>query len=45
MGRTQQPDPGMSTELLADATYDEDVIATTAIGRSLGTDYFGCATS
>ena len=31
----------MSTELLADATYDEDVIATTAIGRSLGTDYFG----
>ena len=27
--------------MLADRTYDEDVIATTAIGRSLGTDYFG----
>ena len=27
--------------MLADQTYDEDVIATTAIGRSLGTDYFG----
>ena len=31
----------MSTDMLADQTYDEDVIATTAIGRSLGTDYFG----
>ena len=31
----------MSTDMLADRTYDEDVIATTAIGRSLGTDYFG----
>ena len=31
----------MNTPMLADQTYDEDVIATTAIGRSLGTDYFG----
>ena len=30
-----------TTSMLADATYDEDVLATTAIGRSLGTDYFG----
>ena len=26
---------------LADRTYDEDVLTTTEIGRSLGTDYFG----
>jgi len=32
---------GMSTGMLADRTYDEDVLTTTAIGRSLGTDYFG----
>ena len=31
----------MSTEMLADRTYDEDVLTTTGIGRSLGTDYFG----
>ena len=31
----------MNRDMLADETYDEDVIATTAIGRSLGTDYFG----
>ena len=31
----------MSTDMLADRTYDEDVLATTEIGRSLGTDYFG----
>ena len=31
----------MSTGMLADATYSEDVLDTTAIGRSLGTDYFG----
>jgi glutaryl-CoA dehydrogenase len=30
-----------STEMLADATYTEDALNTTAIGRSLGTDYFG----
>jgi glutaryl-CoA dehydrogenase len=37
--------PGMnavtSTDMLADRTYDEDVLTTTEIGRSLGTDYFG----
>jgi hypothetical protein len=38
MGRPQQPDPGMSTDLmntpmLADRTYDENVLNTTAIGR------------
>jgi hypothetical protein len=38
MGRTHQPDPGMSTDMLADRTYDEDVLTTTEIGRSLGTD-------
>ena len=27
--------------MLADRTYDEDVLTTTEIGRSLGTDYFG----
>jgi glutaryl-CoA dehydrogenase len=27
--------------MLADRTYDEDVLTTTGIGRSLGTDYFG----
>jgi glutaryl-CoA dehydrogenase len=31
----------MSTDMLADRTYDEDVLTTTEIGRSLGTDYFG----
>jgi glutaryl-CoA dehydrogenase len=31
----------MSTDMLADRTYDEDVLTTTGIGRSLGTDYFG----
>src|SRR6185295_18039665 len=31
----------MSTDMLADATYTEDALNTTAIGRSLGTDYFG----
>jgi len=46
MGRPQQPDAGMSTdtmntEMLADQTYDENVLNTTAIGRSLGTDYCG----
>jgi glutaryl-CoA dehydrogenase len=34
---TDMPD----SEMLADATYDENVLTTTAIGRSLGTDYFG----
>ena len=33
--------PGMNTDMLADRTYDEAVLTTTAIGRSLGTDYFG----
>ena len=33
--------PGMSTGMLADRTYDEDVLTSTEIGRSLGTDYFG----
>ena len=27
--------------MLADETYDETKLATTEIGRSLGTDYFG----
>jgi glutaryl-CoA dehydrogenase len=27
--------------MLADDTYTEDALCTTAIGRSLGTDYFG----
>ena len=27
--------------MLADETYDETTLATTEIGRSLGTDYFG----
>jgi glutaryl-CoA dehydrogenase len=31
----------MSSDMLADETYTEDVLSTTAIGRSLGTDYFG----
>src|ERR1700733_15134308 len=41
MGRPHQPDPGMRSDMLADRTYDEDVLTTTEIGRSLGTDYFG----
>jgi glutaryl-CoA dehydrogenase len=31
----------MSINMLADMTYREDVLETTEIGRSLGTDYFG----
>ena len=31
----------MSTDMLADQTDDESSLATTEIGRSLGTDYFG----
>lgn len=31
----------MSADMIADETYDEAMLATTAIGRSLGTDYFG----
>ena len=31
----------MSGDMLADETYTEDALNTTAIGRSLGTDYFG----
>jgi glutaryl-CoA dehydrogenase len=31
----------MSGDVLADGTYHEGVLATTEIGRSLGTDYFG----
>lgn len=31
----------MSTDMLADQTYSEDVLNTAEIGRSLGTDYFG----
>jgi len=31
----------MSSDMLADDTYSEDRLSTTAIGRSLGTDYFG----
>jgi glutaryl-CoA dehydrogenase len=31
----------MSADMIADETYDEAVLETTAIGRSLGTDYFG----
>jgi glutaryl-CoA dehydrogenase len=31
----------MSGDMLADETYTEDALTTTAIGRSLGTDYFG----
>jgi glutaryl-CoA dehydrogenase len=31
----------MSTDLLADDTYSEDMLNTTEIGRSLGTAYFG----
>src|SRR4030095_7879332 len=41
MGRSQQPDPGMSADMIADGTYDEAVLETTQIGRALGTDYFG----
>ena len=41
MGRPHQPDPGMRDTMLADETYDETKLATTQIGRSLGTDYFG----
>src|SRR4029450_3111838 len=40
MGRPQQPDPGMSADMIADETYDEAVLETTEIGRALGTDYF-----
>ncbi len=31
----------MSADMIADETYDEAVLETTEIGRSLGTDYFG----
>ena len=31
----------MSADMIADETYDEAVLETTQIGRSLGTDYFG----
>ena len=31
----------MSADMIADGTYDEAVLETTQIGRSLGTDYFG----
>jgi hypothetical protein len=35
----------MSTEMLADRTYDEDVLTTTEIGRSLAPTTSACATS
>ena len=41
MGWTLQSDSGMSDDMLADGTYEENALATTDIGKSLGTDYFG----
>ena len=42
MGRPQQPDPGMRRhDDVGRRDLRRDALATTAIGRSLGTDYFG----
>ena len=41
MGWTLQSGTGMSSAMLADGTYEEKALATTDIGKSLGTDYFG----